>query len=786
MSILDSFSNLPDQPEIAPYRPARFGEVVMSSLYGGSQRTEFGIVPTLETSKDYIDRQNKLKQRFTQDELKSIQGDDKELRNEALRADAEKGVTFYQGYTPDINPIRNKRIDDAILTGREQDPRWSDIKTTEEIQEQKKNRARAAINSASEISSRASGFDSVAGSLVGGLGAAFTDPINIATLPFGATSGMGILKAMKAEAILNAGVEAVEAPFVAKWQKELGFKYGIGDTALDIGTAGLAGAGFAGIVKGVRPTAEAFGRLFDRSAKYTKGKSLPILQKISDSENLPTAVKDAAKYMSRVAHIDEEVPSRQGLNGEIRTDVSGKDIVQHRQTLQDTQDAFDNYREPVFDRQVVNNMRDYSDSDLFEQYRAVSTELNQLPKPKGLLQFIKESGGIRDEAGELANYGITTKSYPGLLRRDGQNNSIDYARERAVEAGYLPDETTTSDFLEAVREDFVNRNVFDEQGQSINMQRGNLEDGLRQLDEHFGNKGINLRDEATVKRFKLEAKLKKQEAGIRKSETRPFEIQDGRIKDIYTKNPNLIEEENYSTNLGNYTDNLFREVDPQDVLKYLPTNQVVANMAEDIYFANSKYLALGQKENSQGIILGFNSEGIRGKFNTNKPTWKFLLNNGEAEFVAKLNDQNVYQNNLNSISIPNDLKINPKFGERLNKGLNILEENGWTKIKSKQETIYSKNQAFDGQVNSTTSQISGAEKDLVFKPNDALASMERDVADLDSLGEDVYNADFERLLKEQPDLEIETPEGRMTIREIADQIKEDDNILSAIKTCAIG
>ena len=150
---------------------------------------------------------------------------------------------------------------------------------------------------------------------------------------FRSTSGMGILKAMKAEAILNAGVEAVEAPFVAKWQKELGFKYGIGDAALDIGTAGIAGAGFTGIVKGARPTAEAFGRLFDRSAKYTKEKSLPILQKISDSENLPTAVKDAAKYMSRVAHIDEEVPSRQGLNGEIKTDVSAKDIVQHRQTL---------------------------------------------------------------------------------------------------------------------------------------------------------------------------------------------------------------------------------------------------------------------------------------------------------------------------------------------------------------------------------------------------------------------------------------------------------------------
>ena len=99
--------------------------------------------------------------------------------------------------------------------------------------------------------------------------------------------------------------------------------------------------------------------------------------------------------------------------------------------------------------------------------------------------------------------------------------------------------------------------------------------------------------------------------------------------------------------------------------------------------------------------------------------------------------------------------------------------------------VFDRMLATDEQIE-RVSMFDGPEQDLLFRPSDALASMEKDVADLDSLGDDVYNADFARLLKEKPDLEVDTPDGKMTIREIAEQLKDDEDILSAIKTCAIG
>jgi len=990
MSALGLFSDINNLP-IAPYKPTDLGEVIQSSLYGTSQRTEFGIVPTLETEQDFSDREVKLKERFTEEQLKQINTDENKPE-----------IGLYKEFNPNRNPLRNDKIDAAILEGRKIDPaRWNDIKTTDEIQEQKKDRARAAINSAAEISSKATTFDSIAGGLIGGLGGAFTDPINIATLPFGATSGMGILKAMKAEALLNAGVEAVEAPFVSKWQKELGFKYGIGDSAIDIATAGAGGAAFAGIVRGARPALEALGRGINKTTQYTKERSLPILQKIADSEILPTKIKDAAKYMSRVAHIDEEIPNRQAINGEIKTSIDPQEIAQHRQVLQDTQDSFDNYREPIYDKQVVGNVKDYSDAELFDQYKAVSAELNQLPNPKGLLQFLKETGGIKDEAGELANYGITTKSYPGLLQKEGQNNSIDYARERAVEAGYLPEETTTSDFLEAIREDYVNRNVFSEDGQTISFKRSNLEDGLRQLDEHFGNKGINLRDEATAKRLALQAKLEKQQAGLRQraepiakdelsrieneinqagfdketsklysqafrsfyetqlargnmeskkvlddafaklkvQKSEPNKRGKGRVynQKEFTDAERLPFEEGVPSKekvnqLNSWLKKNSDKYNPKYVIMYHGTGKGIPVEKEGlkptsknrrksyqsasgyVYLANTPKRAesfgdMGNQSRSsvyavrvpikdlkadidqlnnlrsvgedlgnsvaESIVYGGGAR-IKGKINPydikeidpnnpnilfqSQPTFYSQLEKqltdlpqakGSIEFNAPdgktiislfegkdlstllhetghffLETQKLLVNVANA---PDDLKadwqttldwLGSKDGnftreqhEEFARGFEAYLREGnapspaligvferfkqWltniykdfkelgVNVSDEMRGVFDRMLATDEQIE-RVSMFDGPEQDLVFRPNDALASMERDVADLESLGDDVYNADFERLLKEQPDLEIDTPDGRMTIREIADQIKEDDNVLSAIKTCAIG
>lgn len=69
-------------------------------------------------------------------------------------------------------------------------------------------------------------------------------------------------------------------------------------------------------------------------------------------------------------------------------------------------------------------------------------------KPVSLLEFLKREGGLRDEGGELAAFDLG-KRRPGLVSAKGR--PLDYARERAAEAGYIPPEATLNDFVDAVR-----------------------------------------------------------------------------------------------------------------------------------------------------------------------------------------------------------------------------------------------------------------------------------------------------------------------------------------------
>lgn len=70
-------------------------------------------------------------------------------------------------------------------------------------------------------------------------------------------------------------------------------------------------------------------------------------------------------------------------------------------------------------------------------------------KPKTIMQFLKERGGVRESAGELANMGITAKTMPGFLNNT-RGLELDYAREALEEAGYLPQDSDINDMLELI------------------------------------------------------------------------------------------------------------------------------------------------------------------------------------------------------------------------------------------------------------------------------------------------------------------------------------------------
>ena len=131
----------------------------------------------------------------------------------------------------------------------------------------------------------------LAGGLVGGFAAGFTDPLNLATIPLGAGPGMSVLKSLAVEAGANMAVEVATQPVVSKWQKELGKEYDFGEMASNVLMAGATGAGFTGVIKGV----PASSRL--------------LFAKASESKAFNKIQKTALKYMERYQHIKEKIPS---------------------------------------------------------------------------------------------------------------------------------------------------------------------------------------------------------------------------------------------------------------------------------------------------------------------------------------------------------------------------------------------------------------------------------------------------------------------------------------------
>ncbi len=92
-------------------------------------------------------------------------------------------------------------------------------------------------------------------SLLGGLGAAMTDPINVGlSMATGGVAGGGrtVATTLAREAIVNAGIEAVQQPLVAVQRQKTGRTLGVGEAALNVAIGGVAGAGLAGIGIGLK------------------------------------------------------------------------------------------------------------------------------------------------------------------------------------------------------------------------------------------------------------------------------------------------------------------------------------------------------------------------------------------------------------------------------------------------------------------------------------------------------------------------------------------------------
>lgn len=211
----------------------------------------------------------------------------------------------------------NQFIEQYVQELKNKEPeKYKSILSQEELEEKARNKANLSRREFEEASKRSSGFTRFTASFLGGLGATALDPINVATIPFGAARGASILRTVATEAAINAGTEAVTQPFVAKWQKELGQEYGFNEMAENVGFAALFGGSFAGVVKGAKPSA------------------MFVFDKMSKMKNLKPSERLTASYMSKVAHLKEALPFVRN-----KTPIEAK---KHYDSVKAVSEAFEN------------------------------------------------------------------------------------------------------------------------------------------------------------------------------------------------------------------------------------------------------------------------------------------------------------------------------------------------------------------------------------------------------------------------------------------------------------
>lgn len=310
------------------------------------------------------------------------------------------------------------------------------------------------------------------------LGVSVLDPINLASgfVPvFGEARYARILAAAggpAGRAAARAGVGAVEGavgaaalePLVAAARRQELADYGLADSLANIAFGGLLGGGLHAVGGAVADALRPADRLRQRADEIL---ARPEAATVAAEPARPATVREPIAPATRP---DPYFDDAQALK---RAMIAARDI-------------------------------DVNDPDALARLTGT--------RPKPLSQFIKETGGIFDDGGELAARDITNKSLPGLVRKEpGPMNAatIDAVRVRAWEAGYFPEaadynEISPSDLLDALAEDVNGRRRYpqsaepalnrvradkefldglESQGITRDMEPGDIAKRLRELDE---------------------------------------------------------------------------------------------------------------------------------------------------------------------------------------------------------------------------------------------------------------------------------------------------------------
>lgn len=168
-----------------------------------------------------------------------------------VAVDPNSGVARFDAFSAQPDPgraaARREEIVDKIRESLPPQVRRR-VGTLDQVRGRALEIAREAVADFQDVSARATGFGT-AGGLGGGIVGAFTDPVNLMTLPLGAPGRASILATAAVEGTLNAGIEAASQPAVQRFKKRAGLEHGFDDALANIALAGAGGAVLGGSVR---------------------------------------------------------------------------------------------------------------------------------------------------------------------------------------------------------------------------------------------------------------------------------------------------------------------------------------------------------------------------------------------------------------------------------------------------------------------------------------------------------------------------------------------------------
>lgn len=310
-----------------------------------------------------------------------------------------------------------------------------------------------------KINLRNTGFAAGVTKFLGSMGGAMFDPVNVATLPIGASYTQNILKASLIEGGIEMGIEAAQQPRIQEIREDAGLNAGVDNALANIAFAGAGGTVLNTVFQGGAK------KLNDFFGEDVATANINTLQETS--RTLDTVIEEADNAGSQVRNlkeiVDKEIKVRQKNPYDNRTEAKVvKGLKEHRDNINKAQKAVQEKRPADIDKTENPKIRNAENVDeIMQDEKVQMSEINFEKKPRMEEQgtpdkpvFYKNKDGEmevlegRNQIGTAAQRG--EKEVNGIVLKEDKGVNIEQARSfvksRRLEQGRITKQELADEF----------------------------------------------------------------------------------------------------------------------------------------------------------------------------------------------------------------------------------------------------------------------------------------------------------------------------------------------------